>query len=96
MRASEERSSMTFIESSYLASNWTITNVVLHDVDLNFQSPMFHVAILQVNAGKFSQYYWPQIECQVFPIERRRANVVLCDFDLNFQDQPFQTIISQK
>ena len=46
LRTSEKCSEMNFIKVAILPSNGTIANIVLHDIDLNYQGETFQVAIL--------------------------------------------------
>ena len=88
VRANEKCSRMTFIEVD-ICQNRTISNVVLHDLDLHFQGQTFQVAIWQ---GWKTANITTAIRQEVrhLPLNGATANVVCYDPDLHFQGHKFK------
>ena len=77
-----------FYRGWYLPSNGTIAEVVLHELDLNFQGDKFEALIYQKQ--------WELLQkCIIWLLHRYSplngiiVNVLLCDLDLHFQGQAF-------
>ena len=77
---------MTLIEVDICHRMESNANVVLRDIDLNFQSQSFQVFIL-TNGGNYKHDYCHQIGRQVFAIEWRYVHQ---DFDLHYQGHEFE------
>ena len=70
--------------------NGSISNVVLHDLDLNFQGQTFQVAILTSTFSKNANITIAiRLEVRNLPSNGATANVVNHDLDLFFQGHEF-------
>ena len=78
-----------FYWDQYLLSTRTIVNVVLCDLDLNFQGQTFQVTILTSKSWNKSKHsYCHQLRSQVYAI----ADVVHHDIDSHFQGSIFWNV----
>ena len=92
VRSSEKCPSMTF-RGWYLPSNGTIVNVLLRNLNHNFQDQTFQVAILKSKA-------WENVNITIaigqvvryLPSNGTTANVVHHDLDLHFQGREFWNV----
>ena len=95
MRAIPKNVQELLYKGWYLPSNDTIANVVLHDLDLNFQGQTFQVDILTSKGLKYIHYYWHQIR-RYLSSNGATASVLHNDLDLQFKVTNFESWTSRK